>query len=56
MFFPHASSVFPIFLLPASAVPNRPQKDEGFTGWGKTQSKALCNKGTALAGPIGSAE
>jgi hypothetical protein len=28
----------------------------GFTGCGKTQSKGFCNKGTALAGPIRSAE
>ena len=31
-------------------------KGTGFTGYGKTQPKVLCNKGTALAGPMRSAE
>jgi hypothetical protein len=32
------------------------EKQEGFTGCGKTQFEGLCNKGTALAGPNSSAE
>jgi hypothetical protein len=31
-------------------------KGHDFTGCGKTQPKGLCNKGTALAGPIRSTE
>jgi hypothetical protein len=31
-------------------------KGHNFAGCGKTQAKGLCTKGTALAGPISSAE